>query len=262
MMRALWSASTGMKGQELNIAVVSNNLSNVTTTGFKKSRVDFQDLMYQTLAEPGAPISADASYPVGIQVGHGVKPVATQRMFTQGEFQQTDQALDVIIEGDGFFQVLMPNGDISYTRDGAWKLSADGTIVTSDGYTVLPEVQVPVDAIGLNITKGGIIAVKMEDDADLEVLGQIELANFINPAGLKSIGSNLFQESGSSGEAVVGIPHTENFGSIAQGFIEMANVKVVEEMVNMIVAQRAYEANSKTIQTSDSMLQIANNLKK
>ncbi|MDD2623859.1 MAG: flagellar basal-body rod protein FlgG [Candidatus Riflebacteria bacterium] len=262
MMRALWSASTGMKGQELNIAVVSNNLSNVTTTGFKKSRVDFQDLMYQTITEPGAPISADASYPVGIQVGHGVKPVATQRMFTQGEFQQTDQALDVVIEGDGFFQIQLPNGDTAYTRDGAWKLSGDGTIVTSDGYTVLPEVQVPAEAIGLNITSGGIIAVKMSEDADLEVLGQIELADFVNPAGLKSIGNNLYQQSGSSGEAVVGIPNTEGFGSIAQGFTEMANVKVVEEMVNMIVAQRAYEANSKTIQTSDSMLQIANNLKK
>ncbi len=262
MMRALWSASTGMKGQELNIAVVSNNLSNVTTTGFKKSRVDFQDLMYQTITEPGAPISADASYPVGIQVGHGVKPVATQRMFTQGEFQQTDQALDVVIEGDGFFQIQLPNGDTAYTRDGAWKLSGDGTIVTSDGYTVLPEVQVPAEAIGLNITSDGIIAVKMSEDADLEVLGQIELADFVNPAGLKSIGNNLYQQSGSSGEAVVGIPNTEGFGSIAQGFTEMANVKVVEEMVNMIVAQRAYEVNSKAIQTSDSMLGTAIGLKR
>ena len=262
MMRALWSASTGMKGQETNIAVVSNNLSNVTTTGFKKQRVDFQDLIYQTLTEPGAPISADTSYPVGIQLGHGVKPVATQRMFTTGELQQTDQALDVVIEGDGFFQIRLPNGDTAYTRDGAWKLDENGTIVTSDGYTVLPEVQIPVDALGLNITQGGIIAVKMSEDADLEVLGQIELADFINPAGLKSIGHNLYQESGSSGAPVVGIPNTEGFGGIDQGFIEMSNVKVVEEMVNMIVAQRAYEANSKTIQTSDSMLQIANNLKR
>ncbi len=262
MMRALWSASTGMKGQETNIAVVSNNLSNVTTTGFKKQRVDFQDLIYQTLTEPGAPISADTSYPVGIQLGHGVKPVATQRMFTTGELQQTDQALDVLIEGDGFFQIRLPNGDTAYTRDGAWKLDENGTIVTSDGYTVLPEVQIPVDALGLNITQGGIIAVKMSEDADLEVLGQIELADFINPAGLKSIGHNLYQESGSSGAPVVGVPNTEGFGGIVQGFIEMSNVKVVEEMVNMIVAQRAYEANSKTIQTSDSMLQIANNLKR
>ena len=168
----------------------------------------------------------------------------------------------VVIEGDGFFQIRLPNGDTAYTRDGAWKLDENGTIVTSDGYTVLPEVQIPVDALGLNITQGGIIAVKMSEDADLEVLGQIELADFINPAGLKSIGHNLYQESGSSGAPVVGIPNTEGFGGIDQGFIEMSNVKVVEEMVNMIVAQRAYEANSKTIQTSDSMLQIANNLKR
>ena len=183
-------------------------------------------------------------------------------MFTTGELQQTDQALDVLIEGDGFFQIRLPNGDTAYTRDGAWKLDENGTIVTSDGYTVLPEVQIPVDALGLNITQGGIIAVKMSEDADLEVLGQIELADFINPAGLKSIGHNLYQESGSSGAPVVGVPNTEGFGGIVQGFIEMSNVKVVEEMVNMIVAQRAYEANSKTIQTSDSMLQIANNLKR
>lgn len=262
MMRSLWSASTGMKGQELNIAVVSNNLSNVTTTGFKKSRVDFQDLMYQTLTEPGAPISSDNTYPVGIQLGHGVRPVATQRMFSQGEFQQTEQPLDVVIEGKGFFQIQLPNGDTAYTRDGAWKLSENGTVVTSDGYTVLPGFTIPREAIGLNITSSGIIAAKMPGQIDLEVLGQIETANFINPPGLKAIGRNLFIPSGSSGEAVVGIPGTEELGEIAQGFVEMANVKVVEEMVNMIVAQRAYEANSKTIQTSDTMLQIANNLRR
>lgn len=262
MMRSLWSAATGMKGQELNIAVTSNNLSNVTTTGFKKSRVDFQDLMYQTLQEPGTPIATGNTYPVGIQVGHGVRPIATQRMFSQGEFQQTEQPLDVVIEGEGFFQVVLPNGDIAYSRDGAWKLSQDGQVVTSDGYAVLPEVFMPQEAIGINITPSGIIAAKMPGQIDLEVLGQIELADFINPAGLKAIGRNLFIPSGSSGDAVVGLPGTEEFGEIAQGFVEMSNVKVVEEMVNMIVAQRAYEANSKTIQTSDTMLQIANNLRR
>lgn len=262
MMRSLWSAATGMKGQELNIAVVSNNLSNVTTTGFKKSRVDFQDLMYQTMAEPGTPIATGNQYPVGIQLGHGVRPVATQRMFTQGEFQQTEQPLDVVIEGKGFFQVQLPNGDTAYTRDGAWKLSSEGQVVTSDGYTVLPGVIIPQEAIGINITPSGIIAAKMPNQIDLEVLGQIETANFINPAGLKAIGRNLSIPSGSSGDAVVGIPGTQELGEIAQGFVEMANVKVVEEMVNMIVAQRAYEANSKTIQTSDTMLQIANNLRR
>lgn len=262
MMRSLWSAATGMKGQELNIDVISNNLSNVTTTGFKKSRVDFQDLMYQTLQEPGTPIATGNTYPVGIQLGHGVRPIATHRMFTQGEFQQTEQPLDVVIEGRGFFQILMPNGEIGYTRDGAWKLSQDGQIVTSNGYAVLPEMFIPQEAIGINITPSGIVAAKMPGQVDLEVLGQIEMADFINPPGLKAIGRNLYIPSGSSGDAVVGIPGTEEFGEIAQGFVEMSNVKVVEEMVNMIVAQRAYEANSKTIQTSDTMLQIANNLRR
>ncbi len=262
MMRSLYSASTGMKGQETNIDVVSNNLANVTTTGFKKSRVDFQDLMYQTLKEPGSPLSTGNTYPVGIQMGHGVRPVATQRVYSQGEFQQTDNPLDVVIEGKGFFQIQLPNGDIGYTRDGAWKVSSTGQIVTSDGYLVIPNVTLPQEAIGLTITSSGIIAAKMPNQVDLQVLGQIETANFINPAGLKAIGRNLFIPTGSSGDPVIDIPGNQEHGEIAQGFIEMSNVKVVEEMVNMIVAQRAYEANSKTIQTSDTMLQIANNLRR
>lgn len=262
MMRSLWSAATGMKGQETHIAVVSNNLSNVSTTGYKKQRVDFEDLMYQTLVEPGAPISSEYKYPVGIQLGHGVKPVATHRLFSDGEYQQTDEPLDVAIEGEGFFQVLMPNGEIAYTRDGAWKISEDGIIVTSHGYTVLPETTIPQDALGINITSSGIIACKMPNQSDLEVIGQIELADFINPSGLRALGKNLFVPTGSSGEPVVGTPGQDELGEIIQGFLERSNVKVVEEMVNMIVAQRAYEANSKTIQTSDSMLGIANNLKR
>jgi len=262
MMRSLYSASTGMKGQETNIDVISNNLSNVTSTGFKKSRVDFQDLMYQTLKEPGSPISSGNTYPVGIQLGHGVRPVAVQKIFTQGEFQQTDNPLDVVIEGKGFFQVQLPNGDVAYSRDGAWKISSTGQVVTSDGYLVIPNITIPQNAIGINITSSGIFAVKMPNQVDLEVLGQIETSDFINPAGLKAIGRNLFIPTGSSGDPVVGIPGTQELGEIAQGFIEMSNVKVVEEMVNMIVAQRAYEANSKTIQTSDTMLQIANNLRR
>lgn len=262
MMRSLYSASTGMKGQELNIDVISNNLSNVTTTGFKKSRVDFQDLMYQTLKEPGTPISTGNSYPVGIQLGHGVRPVAVQKIFSQGEFQQTDHPLDVVIEGKGFFQVQLPNGDIAYTRDGAWKISSTGQVVTSDGYLIIPNITIPQNAIGINITSSGIFAVKLPNQVDLEVLGQIETATFINPAGLKAIGRNLFIPTASSGEPVVNIPGQQEHGELAQGFIEMSNVKVVEEMVNMIVAQRAYEANSKTIQTSDTMLQIANNLRR
>jgi len=262
MMRSLWSASTGMKGQEMNIDVISNNLANVTTTGFKKDRVDFQDLIYQTLKEPGTPISTGNNYPVGIQLGHGVRPVAITKIFTQGEFQQSDQPLDVVITGKGFFQVQLPNGDVGYTRDGAWKLDSNGMIVTSDGYSILPNITIPQDALGINITPSGIVAAKMPNQADLQVLGQIETADFINPAGLKSIGRNLFTPTGSSGEAIVGIPGTQELGEIEQGYVEMSNVKVVEEMVNMIVAQRAYEINSKAIQTSDSMLATAIGLKR
>jgi flagellar basal-body rod protein FlgG len=251
-----------MKGQETNIDVISNNLANVTTTGFKKSRVDFQDLLYQTLKEPGTPIATGNNYPVGIQLGHGVRPVAVQRIFSVGELQQTENPLDVIIAGKGFFQVQLPNGDIGYSRDGAWKLNDNGQVVTSDGYFVLPNLTMPVNAIGINITNSGIVACKMPNQVDLEVIGQIEIADFINPAGLKALGRNLFIPTGSSGDPVLGIPGTQQLGELEQGFVEMSNVKVVEEMVNMIVAQRAYEANSKTIQTSDSMLQTANSLRR
>lgn len=262
MMRSLWSAATGMKGQEMNIDVISNNLGNVTTTGFKKSRVDFQDLMYQTIKEPGVPIASGNASPVGVQLGHGVRPIGVQKIFTQGEFQQTEHPLDVVIEGIGFFQIQLPNGEIAYSRDGSWKLDANGQIVTSDGYMVLPGIIVPPDGLGINITPSGIVSVKMPDQADMQILGQIETASFVNPAGLKAMGRNLFSPTGSSGAAMAGTPGTQELGELAQGFIEMSNVKVVEEMVNMIVAQRAYEANSKTIQTSDTMLQIANNLRR
>ncbi len=262
MMRCLYSAATGMKGQELNIDVISNNLANVTTTGFKKSRVDFQDLLYQTIKEPGTPINNGTHYPVGIQVGHGVRPVAVQKIHSQGEYQQTEHPLDVVIEGKGFFQIQLPSGEIAYTRDGAWKLTETGQVVNSDGYAVIPNFNIPQDAIGINITPSGIVAVKMPNQIELQVIAQLELTDFVNPAGLKAIGRNLFIPTGSSGEPINGLPGTNELGNINQGFIEMSNVKVVEEMVNMIVAQRAYEANSKTIQTSDQMLQIANGLKR
>ncbi|MBF0545354.1 MAG: flagellar basal-body rod protein FlgG [Candidatus Riflebacteria bacterium] len=262
MMRSLYSASTGMKGQEVNIDVISNNLANVSTTGFKKNRVDFQDLIYQTVKEPGAPVATGATYPVGIQLGHGVRPVATQKIFTQGEFQQTDNPLDVVIEGRGFFQVQLPSGEIGYTRDGAWKINENGIIVNSDGYQVIPGLTVPTNALGINITNSGAVGVRLPNQNQLQIIGQIEIADFINPAGLSAQGKNLYLPSGSSGDPITGIPGTLQLGQISQGFIEMSNVKVVEEMVNMIVAQRAYEANSKTIQTADNMLQIANGLRR
>ena len=214
------------------------------------------------MKEPGTPISTGSSYPVGIQLGHGVKPVAIQKVFSQGELQQTDNPLDVVIQDRGFFQIQLPNGDTAYTRDGAWKLSSTGQVVTSDGYTVLPGFTIPPTSLGLNITPSGIVASKMPNQVDLQVIGQIETADFINPAGLKAIGRNLLIPTSSSGDPQVGIPGTQELGELAQGFVEMSNVKVVEEMVNMIVAQRAYEANSKSIQTSDTMLQIANNLRR
>ena len=257
MIRSLWSAATGMQAQTLNIDVISNNLANVGTSGFKKSRADFQDLLYQTLRSPGVSSSADTQVPTGIQVGHGVRPAATQKMFTQGEFNHTQNQLDMAIEGAGFFQVIQPNGEIGYSRAGTFKLDSDGRLVTSDGFPMEPEVTIPADAISVSIGTDGTVSVLLETE-----IGNIELANFVNPAGLRSIGRNLYIPSASSGDATTGTPGEDSYGTIAQGYLEMSNVSVVDEMVNMIVAQRAYETNSKTIQASDDMLQTATNLRR
>jgi flagellar basal-body rod protein FlgG len=262
MIRSLWSAATGMQAQTLNIDVISNNLANVATTGFKKSRADFQDLLYQNLRSPGVSSSADTQVPTGIQVGTGVRPAATQKMFTQGEFENTQNELDMAIEGDGFFQVLQPNGETAYTRAGAFKLDNEGRVVTSDGFPMEPELTVPDDAVGISIGIDGTVSVLLAGETEPTEIGNIELAEFINPAGLKSIGRNLFTPTGASGDATTGTPGEDAFGNIAQGYLESSNVSVVDEMVNMIVAQRAYETNSKTIQASDEMLQTANNLRR
>lgn len=262
MIRSLWSAATGMQAQTLNIDVISNNLANVGTSGFKKSRADFQDLLYQTLRSPGVSSSTDTQVPTGIQIGSGVRPAATQKMFSQGEFSHTQNQLDMAIEGGGFFQVIQPNGEIGYTRSGTFKLDREGRVVTSDGFPMEPEVSVPSDAVSISIGTDGTVSVLLAGENQPSEIGAVELANFLNPAGLRSIGRNLFIPSASSGDPSTGTPGEDGYGTIAQGYLEMSNVSVVDEMVNMIVAQRAYETNSKTIQASDEMLQTAANLKR
>lgn len=261
MIRSLSVAATGMEAQQLNIDIISNNLANVNTAGFKKSRGDFQDLLYQTIVPAGAASSGSTQVPTGIQVGMGVKAAAVQKIFTQGEYQQTGNSLDIAVEGDGFIQVMQPNGEIAYTRAGALKLDSEGMIVTSDGYSIEPNITIPSTSTSITIGSSGIVSVRNANGSITDV-GQLELAKFLNPAGLNSIGKSLYLSTPSSGEAVNGTPGQDGFGTIAQGFLEMSNVNVVQEMVNMIVAQRAYEVNSKAIQTADEMLQRANELKR
>ena len=261
MIGALWTAATGMDSQQTNINVISNNLANVNTTGFKKSRVNFQDLMYQQIRQPGSPNAQGSQIPVGIEVGHGSRVSATQKLFTEGSVQATDNPLDIVIEGDGFLQVQKPDGTIAYTRDGSLKLDGQGRIVTSDGYLLQPQINIPENATDISITSDGTVNVLVEGQEEPQTQGQIELVRFSNPAGLNSSGRNLYEDTMASGEPQTGQPGTQGFGTISQGFLEKSNVKVVEEMVNMISAQRAYEINSKAIQASDEMLQTASRLK-
>jgi flagellar basal-body rod protein FlgG len=261
MMRSLFIAATGMEAQKLNIDVISNNLANVNTAGFKKSRADFQDLLYQTIRLPGATSAEGSQIPSGIQVGMGVKPVAVQKIFQQGDFAQTGNNLDVVIEGNGFFQILMPDGTTSYTRSGAFKLDSEGRIVNSDGYPLEPAITIPSNTTSISVSVDGKISVTQPGVNTPTQIGQLELGGFINPGGLNALGKNLFQQTASSGDPVTGNPGTNGLGTISQGFIELSNVNVVEEMVNMIASQRAYEINSKAIQASDQMLQVANNLR-
>jgi flagellar basal-body rod protein FlgG len=251
-----------MIAQQTHLDVVANDLANVNTSGFKKIRADFQDLIYQINREPGAPVEPDSMIPTGIQVGLGTKVVGTTRMFMQGSLQTTDNPTDVAITGEGFFQVTLPDGTIAYTRDSNWKIDANGQIVTHDGYLLEPAVVVPDDATDFSVSPTGAITVRIVGTLEPEEIGQIELARFINPAGLRAMGKNLFIATAASGEAMVGNPGDEGYGTLEQRALEMSNVQVVEEMVEMIVAQRAYEANSKTISTADELLRIANNLRR
>ena len=262
MIRSLWTSATGMQAQELNIDVISNNLANVNTSGFKKSRAEFQDLLYESLRPAGAASSADTTIPTGVQLGHGARPSAVQKMFSQGDFQNTENELDWAIEGDGFFQIELPNGETSYSRCGEFKLDADGRIVNADGFLLVPQFTVPTDTVSITVGMDGTVSIIQADDPVPSEIGTIQLARFVNPGGLRSLGRNLFVPTEGSGDEIIGTPGEDGFGNISQGFLEMSNVSVVDEMVNMITAQRAYETNSKVIQTADDMLQMANNLKR
>ncbi len=262
MIRSLWTAATGMQAQTVTIDIISNNLANVNTAGFKRSRADFQDLLYESMKPPGVTSTSGAEVPTGIEIGHGTRLVSTQKLFTQGDFKQTENQLDMAIEGDGFFQVILPNGDIAYSRAGNFKIDSEGRIVTPDGFLMEPEISIPTDSMAISISTDGTVSVIQAGQTEPVQVGNIELARFTNPAGLKSIGRNMFLPTEASGDAVTGTPGEDEYGTIAQGFLEMSNVSVVDEMVKMITAQRAYEINSKAIQTSDEMLQAANNLKR
>jgi flagellar basal-body rod protein FlgG len=260
MIRALFTAATGMQAQQLNLDTIANNLANVNTTGFKKNRVDFQDLLYQTLRPAGTRVVAGVEVPTGIQVGHGTRPVATQKIWSQGNFQQTDNPLDIVIEGDGFFQLNRPDGTIAYTRAGAFKRDSQGRIVNSDGYVLQPAIALPDDTVSISIGTDGTVSIVTSGSTTPTQLGQIELARFVNPAGLNAIGKNLFLPTGASGQPTTGQPGQNGFGSLNQGYLEMSNVSVVEEMVQMIAAQRAFEVNSKAVKSADEMLSISNNM--
>jgi len=263
MLRALWTAASGMNAQQLNIDVIANNLANVNTPGFKRSRTDFQDVLYQTDRVPGSAVAEGSQVPAGIQVGLGVRPSAVFKSFGPGTSQKTDNPLDLLIEGEGFLQVKLPDGSIAYTRDGSLKLDEQGRLVTSDGFPIGPdEITLPAEALSVSIGQNGQVSVRMPNQDELQGQGTIQLVRFQNPAGLEAIGQNLFKATAASGSPTDGTAGQEGFGRIVQGTVEMSNVKVVEEMVNMIVAMRAYEVNSKAIQTSDEMLSIANNVRR
>lgn len=255
MIRSLWIAKTGLDAQQTQMDVISNNLANVSTSGFKRARAVFEDLLYQTLRQPGAQSSQQTQLPSGLQIGTGVKPVATERIFTQGNLQQTGNAKDVAIQGGGFFQIQMPDGTTAYTRDGSFQTDSQGQLVTSSGYLVQPGITFPADTLSVTIAPDGTVSALQPGSVAPTQVGTLQLATFINPAGLQSMGENLFKETVASGTPNVATPGTNGTGLLNQGYTETSNVNVVEELVNMIQTQRAYEINSKSIQTSDQMLQ-------
>ncbi|MFN4262401.1 MAG: flagellar basal-body rod protein FlgG [Thioalkalivibrionaceae bacterium] len=258
MNQALWVAKTGMDAQQTRLTVVSNNLANVNTTGFKKGRAVFEDLVYQTIRQPGAQATQENQLPSGLMLGTGVRTVATEKSFTQGNIIQTDNALDIAIEGRGFFQIQLPNGDLGYTRDGSFQINADGEVVMSNGYPLQPGLVIPEDTLSIHIGRDGTVSAQLPGQAQPVELGAIQLADFINPAGLQPIGENLFIESGASGVAVQANPGDNGLGTVLQGALETSNVNIAEELVNMIESQRAFEVNSKAIATADAMLQFVN----
>lgn len=254
---ALHVAKTGLSAQDTNLRVISNNLANVSTVGFKKDRAVFEDLLYQIRRQPGAQNADDAQLPSGLQLGHGVRTVSTQKMFDTGDLQITDRTFDIAINGRGFFQVIQPNGDTAYTRNGQFHLNGDGQIVTAEGYQLDPEIALPGEVVNFSVGVNGIVTAVIAGDPNPQVLGQIELADFVNPEGLQAVGQNLFIETAASGPANVLNPGEEGVGILKQGMLEGSNVNAVEELVNMITTQRAYEINSKVISTADQMLSFA-----
>lgn len=260
MLRALHTAASGMEAQQLNIDTIAHNLANINTSGYKLRRAQFQDLLYQNLRQAGAANTATTDIPVGLQVGLGTKPVATEIIFTQGDFSSTDNPLDLVIQGQGFFQIRQANGEIAYTRNGNFHLNRDGSIVTSDGDLLEPQITIPPDQTGITIGADGTVSVQQPGQSQPQQVGRIELALFQNPAGLQTAGKSLFLPTQASGEAITGTPGENGLGSLLSCFVEQSNVSVVEEMVNMIVSQRAYEANSKVIRTADEMFSQANNV--
>ena len=262
MIRALWTAASGMQGQQKSIDVVANNLANVNTTGFKRSRADFQDLIYQNLKSTGSPATNTTQVPTGIQIGLGSRLAAVTKIFTAGDMTQTGNELDIAIEGNGFFPITLPDGTLGYSRAGAFKRDSTGQVVTSDGNPLSPAITIPNNATKINIGSDGTVSVQVAGQSATTTVGTLQLASFSNPSGLSSQGKNIYLPTDSSGAATTSTPGQNGTGTIAQGLLEMSNVNVAEEMVNMIVGQRAYEINSKAVQAADEMLQTANNLRR
>ncbi len=260
MLRAMYTAASGMEAQQLNIDTIAHNLANINTSGYKLRKAQFQDLLYQNIRQAGAANTATTEIPVGLQVGLGTKPVATEIIFRQGDFQATNNPLDVVIQGQGFFQIRQVNGQIAYTRNGNFHLNRDGNVVTSEGDLLDPQITIPQEQVGITIGSDGTVSVQLSDQTQPQQVGRIELAMFQNPSGLENMGKSLFRPTQSSGEAITGTPGENGLGTLLAGFIEQSNVSVVEEMVSMIVSQRAYEANSKVIRTADEMFTQANNV--
>ncbi|HIP02358.1 MAG TPA: flagellar basal-body rod protein FlgG [Campylobacterales bacterium] len=262
MMQSLYTASTGMLGMQTQIDTTANNIANVNTIGFKKSRAEFSDLMYHVMEYAGTSTSDTTKSPTGIEVGLGVRPTAITKIFSEGSLKQTDNNLDLAITGKGFFKMELPDGTEVYSKNGAFKIDQNGTIVNSDGYTLLPQIVIPPDATNINIGTDGTVTVIQAGQTQATQIGQIQTTNFINPAGLHAMGDNLYIETDSSGQPVEGIPGIDGLGTIRQGFVELSNVELVVELTDLITGQRAYDANSKIITTSDEMLQTTNNLKR
>ncbi len=262
MLRSLYTSATGMVAQQTQIDVTSNNIANVNTIGYKKQRAEFADLFYQTMEYAGTATSTTTNSPTGISIGLGARPTAVTKLFSQGNFKETGNNLDLAITGNGFFQVQLPNGNIGYTRNGSFKLDSTGTIVTSDGYKLIPQIVIPPDSTQISIGTDGTVSVLQAGQTQAQQIGQIQTVNFINPAGLHALGDNNYLNTSASGDPIAGNPGTDGLGQIRQGFVEMSNVKLVEEMTDLITGQRAYDANSKAIITSDEMLKTVNGLKR